>query len=170
MIKCPRKQRKEENNPLGSWVLDVSACGHSPPLFLGYGRTGSTEKQSCPLHRGQEAERLREPAVSRERPLLSHCLACYGMAPPSFRKVLSLSQMFPLNGNALRPPGGTPLYSARHSSIQPRRNYYITDAQKRGKDQAHSRGPSGGRGSSGKPHSLCLLSFRAICVGQADGP
>lgn len=137
--KMPKETTEKRKQSFG---LMASACGHSPPLFLGYGRTGSMERQSCPSHRGQEAERLREPAVSRELPLLSHWLAGYGMAPPSFRKVLSLSQMFPLNGNALRHPGGTPLYSARYSSIQQRRNYYITYACKKGKDQAHSRGLS----------------------------
>jgi hypothetical protein len=91
-------------------------------LFLGYVRTGSTRRDRA-AHL-IEARKLRgwesHPCLGNFR-FYPIGLYVMGWRHPSFRKVLSLNRMFPLNENALRHPGGTPLYSARYSSIQQRK-------------------------------------------------
>jgi hypothetical protein len=40
----PEETTERRKQSFGLMVLDVSACGHSLPLFLGYVRTGSTRR------------------------------------------------------------------------------------------------------------------------------
>lgn len=93
-------------------ILDVSACGRWPPLFLGLQQDREhEERRNCSPHGGQEAERRREPAFSRDflpsAFIPSACMLWDG--PPTVRQAFHLSLngtfllngTFPLNGNAL---------------------------------------------------------------------
>lgn len=118
------------------------ACGRWPPLFLGLQQDREHEEtQTAHLMEARKLRGGREPAFSRDflppAFIPSACMLWDG--PPTVRQAfrLSLNGTFPLNGNALTDIQRYACYSARSFSIQQRRNYYITDAWKRDKDQLH---------------------------------